>query len=251
VNEQNKSSEKRQRSEPKPIRSGGGGAGGFHLPDIRPRRAIDLLPCLPDNEWTQFSKPLQRKELVTFVETYSRTGFLRMTNEKIRARATALCLKGRIVGCIYGEPNLEPQLTKPALRLMLDLPMDDSYVAFTLHEEDVVQAVSSLFLGYPIECEEDLDPPSYFEHITEWMQANQHTGCLTVDSRDHGMHLAFVHKGAFIGMFSVLKQDFIYEIQQVHKLCEDPVNAISAFMVPDDLQIEYGYKLSEELPQRE
>lgn len=216
------------------------------------RRAIDLiLPSIGDDKGSNIRIGDEDLEwLITDLEGGMRTGCVKAFCEPRKSRSAVLLYRGRAVGCIYGNKTLpEPQPTEPSLQMMLtDLQEPDTELLIYDLPEDVTLAMSALFLGYPVERNDDLDGRSYLDYIGSWLQQKEQTACLAINTSNGATCLAFVHKGRYVGAFYVDEKKFDPNIQFVFDLLNSDRSAmVSASILPPELtssSVRFGFSLS-------
>jgi hypothetical protein len=216
------------------------------------RRAIDLiLPSIGEDKGDNLRMGDEDLEwLITTLEGGMRTGCMKAFCEPRKSRSAVLLYRGRAVGCIYGNKTLpEPQPTEPSLQMMLqDLQEPDTSLLVYDLPEEVTLAMSALFLGYPVERNDDLDGRSYLDYIGSWLQQKEQTACLAITTSTNATCLAFVHKGRYVGAFFVEDQKFDPNIQFVFNLLESDRGAmVSASILPPELtsaSVRFGFSLS-------
>ncbi len=86
-----------------------------------------------------------------------RSGCLKASSEAVRSRGAMLLYRGRCVGCVYSNKEMpECPAQEEALQLMLaDLHLPDTKVILYDMPENLILASSAVFLGYPVERQED------------------------------------------------------------------------------------------------
>lgn len=216
------------------------------------RRAIDLiLPSIGDDKAAELRIGDEDLEwLITDLEGGMRTGCVKAFCEPRKSRSAVLLYKGRAVGCIYGNKTLpEPQPTEPSLQMMLnDLQEPDTSLLVYDLPEEVTLAMSALFLGYPVERNDDLDGRSYFDYIGSWLQQKEQTACLAISTSAQATCLAFVYKGRYIGSFYVEDQTYAADISFVFDLLNnDRAANVSASILPPEMtssSVRFGFSLS-------
>jgi hypothetical protein len=216
------------------------------------RRAIDLiLPSIGDDKGANLlMKDEDLEWLITDLEGGMRTGCVKAFCEPRKSRSAVLLYRGRAVGCIYGNKTLpEPQPTEPSLQMMLnDLQEPETNLLIYDLPEEVTLAMSALFLGYPVERNDDLDGRSYLDYIGSWLQQKEQTACLAISTSNGATCLAFVFKGRYVGAFYVEDQTFDPNIQFVFDLLNnDRAANVSASILPPELtsaSVRFGFSLS-------
>lgn len=216
------------------------------------RRAIDLiLPAITSEDITNLRIGDEDLEwLITTLEGGMRTGCVKAFCEPRKSRSAVLLFRGRAVGCIYGSKTLpEPQPTEPSLQMMLgDLREPETNVVIYDLPEEVTLAMSALFLGYPVDRNDEYDARSYIEYIGSWLNKREQTACLAISLTGGGTCLAFVHKGKFCGSFYVEDQKFSADAKLVFDLIgNDPQAQVSASILPPEMtsaSVRFGFSLS-------
>lgn len=227
--------------------------------NIRLRRAIDLI--LPPLEKAQQPNKMRIGQtddllwLITDLEGGMRTGCVKAFCEPRKSRSAVLLYKGRAVGCIYGNKQLkEPLPTESSLQMMLsDCQTPDTHLVMYGLPEEVTLAMSALFLGYPVERNDDLDARQYMDWIMNWFASKGQTACLAFSLPASGATLlAFVHKGQFVGSFYVETQEFSRDVNFVYNLIQqDPQSRVEASILPPELtsaSVRLGFSLSMNMP---
>lgn len=216
------------------------------------RRAIDLIMPPMDNNITSLRIGDYDVEwLITDLEGGMRTGCVKAACESRLSRAAMLLYKGRAVGCIYGcktDPNTRP--TEESLNVMLsDLESPDTMVQIYDLPEDVTLAMSSLFLGYPVERNDDYTSREYMDYICDWFGKEGGTATLAITlGNGKGTCLGYVYKGQFTGAFYVEDQTFSADREFVYNLLErDPQASLEVSILPPEMHsnaVRFGFSLS-------
>jgi hypothetical protein len=226
---------------------------GRETVNFKLRRAIDLiLPSIgEDNATTRLRIGDEDLEwLITDLEGGMRTGCVKAFCEPRKSRSAVLLYKGRAVGCIYGNKACpEPQPTEPSLHMMMkDLEEPDTNLLVYDLPDDVTLAMSALFLGYPVDRSDDLDARSYLDYIGSWLSQREQTACLAINFSQGATWLAFVHKGHFVGSFSVEDQKFSPDAQKLYaQIAQDTGAQVSASILPPEMtssSVRFGFSLS-------
>lgn len=220
----------------------------FHL-----KRATDLiLPPLKEDDENKFKiADYDLEWLITDLEGGMRTGCVKASSESRLSRSAMLLYKGRAVGCIYGCKSMpETQPTEQSLQLMLaDLELPDTLVRMYDLPESVTLAMSALFLGYPVQRNDDYDALAYLDYISDWFQQKAQTACLAITlPASAATCLAFIYKGEFAGAFYVEDQKFTTDISFVQDLLKnDAQSNIEASILPPEMTssaVRFGFSLS-------
>jgi hypothetical protein len=210
-----------------------------------------LPPIDPETLNTFKMEDHELEWLIIDLEGGMRTGCVKAASESRLSRSAMLLFHGRVVGCIYGCKTLkETQPTKESLDYMLaDLALPDTDVKMYDLPEDVTLAMSALFLGYPVQRNDDFDSRTYVDYICNWFEARKQTACLAITlSEKRGTCLGFIYEGNYCGAFYVEDQifrvdkDFIYEL-----VANDPQASVEASILPPGMTssvVRFGYSLS-------
>lgn len=220
----------------------------FHL-----KRATDLiLPPLQVESENKFKiADYDLEWLITDLEGGMRTGCVKAASEERLSRSAMLLYRGRAVGCIYGCKSMpETQPTEQSLQLMLsDLELPDTQVRMYDLPESVTLAMSALFLGYPVQRNDEYDAMSYMDYICNWFESKSNTACLAITlNSSSATCLGFIHKGQFCGAFYVEDQKYTTDVGFVHDLLRnDPKAGIEASILPPEMTssaVRFGFSLS-------
>jgi len=220
----------------------------FHL-----KRATDLiLPPLQVESENKFKiADYDLEWLITDLEGGMRTGCVKAASEERLSRSAMLLYRGRAVGCIYGCKSMpETQPTEQSLQLMLsDLELPDTSVRMYDLPESVTLAMSALFLGYPVQRNDEYDAMSYMDYICNWFESKSNTACLAITlNSSSATCLGFIHKGQFCGAFYVEDQKYTTDVGFVHDLLRnDPKAGIEASILPPEMTssaVRFGFSLS-------
>jgi hypothetical protein len=220
----------------------------FHL-----KRATEMiLPPLQVESENKFKiADYDLEWLITDLEGGMRTGCVKAASEERLSRSAMLLYRGRAVGCIYGCKSMpETQPTEQSLQLMLsDLELPETSVRMYDLPESVTLAMSALFLGYPVQRNDEYDAMSYMDYICNWFESKSNTACLAITlNSSSATCLGFIHKGQFCGAFYVEDQKYTTDISFVHDLLRnDPKAGIEASILPPEMTssaVRFGFSLS-------
>ncbi len=217
------------------------------------RRAIDLImPPLDESSMTSLRIGDYDVEwLITDLEGGMRTGCVKCACESKLSRSAMLLYKGRAVGCIYGsksDPNTKP--TEESLsHLLRDLDSPDTVVTLYDLPENITMAMSSLFLGYPVETKEDYEAAEYLNYICDWLTSEQVTATLAITLSDgKGTCLGYVFRGQYVGSFYVEDQQFHPDRDFIDTLIQgDPRAQLEVSILPPEMHssaVRFGFSLS-------
>lgn len=221
---------------------------------FRVRRATDLMvtPLAGSQVTTLRISDYDPEWLITDLEGGMRTGCLKATSEREFSRSAALLLRGRAVGGIYGnkaDPITRPTEESIASMLATIYREPDTVVSMYDLPEHVVLAMSALFLGYPVERNDDYSTSDYMDFICDWLHKQGLTAALAITlAKGNGTCLAFVCKGRYVGAFDVEGQSFHEDIEYVHELLEgNPEAQLEASILPPEMHsqaVRFGFSLS-------
>ena len=217
------------------------------------RRAIDLImpPIGDETISTMRIGDYDVEWLITQLEGGMFTGCVKAACESRLSRAAMLLYKGRAVGCIYGckaDPTTKP--TEESLQAMLaDLESPDTVVSQYDLPEEITLAMSSLFLGYPVERHDDYSAKEYLDYICNWLGQKNGTATLAISlTQDRGTCLGYIYKGEFSGAFYVEDQAYRADRAFVDEMLEnDPQAALEVSILPPEMHasaVRFGFSLS-------
>jgi hypothetical protein len=220
----------------------------FHV-----KRATDLiLPPINADSIKEFSIADYDVEwLITDLEGGMRTGCVKSSSESKLSRSAMLLYRGRAVGCIHGCKSMPDSLpSEQALHEMLtDFSLPDTKILIYDLPDSVTLSMSALFLGYPVQRNDQYDTRTYMDYICEWFASKGQTACLVISlPNKQATCLVFIYNGAFVGAFHVKDQLFTQELNFVHEqLKEDPGATIAVSILPAELTsaaVRFGFSLS-------
>ncbi len=220
----------------------------FHL-----KRATDLILPPLDRESLKEMKlgDSDLEWLITDLEGGMRTGCVKASCESKLSRSAMLLYRGRAVGCIYGFKSMSnTQPTEQSLQNMLsDLEVPDTEVQIYDLPENVTLAMSALFLGYPVQRNDDFDARAYIDYICGWFELKGNTACLAITWPSNATTcLGFVYKGKFCGAFYVEEQQFRMDKEFIYELLRnDPGANVEASTLPPEMTssaVRFGFSLS-------
>lgn len=201
------------------------------------KRATDLLvPPVDDVEIrTLNSSEIDFAELCRKLEKEEFTGCIKSFNQERFSRAGAILNSGRVVGCIYGNKSTSEVLP---VKESLDLMLADAFVKgaeIRIYElpEDVVMALSALFLGCPLMRSDNLKPEEYVTEMRHWLQHHKQTACFAC-SLQTTTWLDLHYDGDYAGTFCVEDQKF-YRSEKflMQKLNEPNARVEMALLSPE------------------
>lgn len=218
------------------------------------KRATDLiLPPIDENSRKEFKldDDDDLEWLITELEGGKRTGCVKATSQPRQSRSAMLLFQGRVVGCIHSSkltPDTQP--TEQSLKRMLD-DLETSETVIEVYDvaENVILAMSALFLGYPVQRNDDYDARKYMDYICSWFESKSQTACLAITQPSFAATcLGFMHKGEFIGAFNIESQEFNTDKVFVYDLLrKDSRSNVEASLLPTEMTssaVRFGFSLS-------
>jgi hypothetical protein len=217
------------------------------------KRATDLiLPPIDPESLEEFKMGDYDLEwLITNLEGGKRTGCVKAVCDRRQSRSAMLLYRGRVVGCVHNSTSRqETPPSEQSLQSMLgDLEMPETLVEVYDLPENVILAMSALFLGYPVQRNDDYDARKYMDYICDWFESKASTGCLAITLPSFAATcLGFVYKGQFVGAFNVESQEFSTNKEFVYELFrKDSKSNMDASMLPPEVTssaVRFGFSLS-------
>lgn len=223
-------------------------------PYFKIRRATDMMMSGPDADHFEFNSIEGLRRFLLEMEERRRTGCCKISCEEPKSRGALLFNKGKCVGCIYTNQTIKSSLPmeESLAALLNDCGSAAMQAAFYDWPDDVVLAMSSLFMGSSLQPSADGDAREYMEQSINLFGKQNSTGCLTFTLGMTGAILfAFIHKGSFVGSFYVEIQQFSRNKSFVHNLITQNPNASAAasILLPQTIEdSEFGLQLSARIP---
>ncbi len=206
------------------------------------RRAIDWISSPIEGK---LPSPIKVSDndlgwLINNLEGGMHTGCIKVFSEEVKSRSAALIYRGRVIGCIYGNKTLtEADSTEGSLqKLMKDLSLTDTTVVIYDLPEELILAMSALFVGEQLNRTDENDSQTYFDYIVGWLKEKEQTACIalslpTKSGEYLGEYLGFVYKGKFIGSFSIESQKHFADISPMFNLIEkNPQTLVQVSILP-------------------
>lgn len=218
------------------------------------RRASDLI--LPAENSSVISYMLVGdigiKSLVGEIERGQLTGGLKVSNKNQMSRGFLLLAEGRVYGVIYSDKA--EALPKPAKEAIHDViaqlkDAESSIMMFPL-EEPIVVPLSALFVGYPVERNDDYSALEYLDFISNWLEEKSVTATLAISISGNfpATTLAFISKGEFAGYFNVDDVTFKTRVETLRDSLKGVPNAaLEVSILPPDFYTDrssFGFTLS-------
>lgn len=215
------------------------------------RRAIDLImqPLDTDSLRSMCISDYDVEWLITQLVGGQHTGAVKVSCESELSRGAILLYKGRAVGGIYGcksDPVTKP--TEDSLLSTLEtMKAPDTVVAIYDLPEDIVLAMSSLFLGYPVERHDDYSAREYLDYICNWLAQKSGTGTLAISTRLGRTYLVYIYSGEHLGTFSVDDQTYCEDEGLLREILKDnPRSNVEVSILPPEMTAEgvlFGFNL--------
>lgn len=199
--------------------------------DQQLKRRCDLMPVELEST-RETALDIDLKDIDRFCEyiTANRhTGVLKAASQARKSRAAILFHRGRVVGCSHTSSTSPHTLpTEQALRKALDLlEAPDTKVELYDLPANIVVPFAALYIGNPVQRNDDLDALTYIKYIRSWLIGQKLTGCLAVETPVATI-FAFIYGGQFIWCFDVEQQayfDFDHLLKAAAQSAEAGVEA--------------------------
>jgi hypothetical protein len=122
--------------------------------------------------------------------------------------------------------------------------------------ETITLSMSALFLGYPVQRDDNYDARSYMDYICSWFASKGQTACLAISLPSKSATcLGFIHNGKFCGAFYVEDQHFTEDKEFVYELLRSDKDAnVEASILPPEMTssaVRFGFSLSMARSRRE
>ncbi len=217
------------------------------------KRATDLILPPPDNASLNDFRigDYDLEWLITDLEGGMKTGCVKAWCKRRLSRSALLLFRGRVVGCIYNcKSQPETGTTEESLQKMLsDLKIPDTDVHVYDLPECITLAMSALFLGYPVQRNDDYDARTYMDYICDWFESKRNTACLAITLPSNSATcLGFVYQGQFCGAFYLEDQQFRSDKEFVYELLRKDLRAnVEASLLPSEMTSganRFGFSLS-------
>lgn len=140
--------------------------------------------------------------LLLSLEANQQSGCVIVKSEKSRSRSGILIFRGRILGCMYGQKNLDHYLFGEAAynRALSDLQNINKTVDVYGLKEEIVIAASALFHG-PIRQKPELPASQFFEEALTELSASNTPGCIVItDRNDNATYIVYMFAGRIVGI---------------------------------------------------
>lgn len=174
---------------------------------VRGRRAFTLLPDAVSESIREVKDTLSVRfhHLLINLEGQERSGCLKITSDKHKARSALLLYKGRVVGSVYGQKSMMAQyLAQDAHKCALnDLAAPGNTVDAYDLPEDLVLASAALFSGQQLNLDESAPVQSRLEQAGTTLVTAGLPGCIVVTTSAHAtIGLIYVCRGRIVAVYS-------------------------------------------------
>lgn len=220
--------------------------------DYIAKRATDLFP-LPADASSVKSLLIGEYDLhwlISDIEKRSFTGVVKTSSSEKKSRGAILLYKSSAVGCVYiSESQPEIASTNDALiQTMADLHLPETQIDFYDLPESVVLPLSAIFLGYPVEKTEFLNPKADFQTNCSFYAEKAVTACIWLQiPSERSSCLVFVFMGSFTGAFMIESQLFCNDVDSVIDLLDiNPDAQVEVSLLPEEavkLKFPFGFNL--------
>lgn len=218
------------------------------------RRAVDLLvPPFDKGLVSTFTTGnLTVQQLIEDINSRYSSGCLKTSNENELFRGGMLFIEGEVVGCFcHSKSDPITHSTEESLkRLLGGLKVISTEVTVYELPKDIVMAKSALFLGYPVEREDDLNGLEYFKFTFDWLAKEKGTATISSTLPDgKGMTLSYFCKGDFMGTFFPDEKKFESNLETIQQLLlTNPQSNVHVSLLPPEMltgHMKYGVNLVE------
>ena len=214
---------------------------------FRCKRAVDLIPMLGGEKGTtHLAVTYPSERLFCDLESQKFTGAVLVLNQQLLTRSAIVLYEGRLIGCIYGS-KFSP-LTKSTARSFALLCSDSAepQTIFSIYDQpkDVIFAFGALFMGYPVEPQDNVDASDYLEASYAEMKEKSVSGCLAITLPGTVSTCLFgVRDGEFIGARWVEDEVLTHDLSAIRAAMKDDPNATVQLSVFSAEQNAKGDKL--------
>ncbi len=218
----------------------------------RLRRAIDLImPAVSGKLYRELNcSTADSSKLLSELELANFTGCVKARSEEQKSRSAMLLFEGRVAGAIYGRKDAQETFAvEKAINLMkADIAGADTFLQVYELPQDVVLAMSALFLGCPLAKDESKAMLDYFDTTLMSISLTGETGCLTYSEESGSPDiLVFISKGQPFGGYKIAAQEYIGNAEALlSEIRKNEKGSIEAHILPEQLLSEamtFGYKL--------
>lgn len=193
------------------------------------RRAVGLVP-FPLSELERdvsIAEKVRYKQLLISIEGKQSTCCLKVVSPKKKSRAALLCYRGRALGCIYGQKDLDSQLLGQEAfeRFLDDISIPDSIVDTYILPENLALSATSLFHGEVFHQPLGKGAPETLHFVFQNLLRTRMPGCIVLKRFATDEVLAFIYMfdGEIVGVFTFANGWLEPTLQQALELVETNV----------------------------
>lgn len=221
---------------------------------IKLRRAIDLIvpPLHADDLHKAKASELDLSSYFQKLESDQFNGCIRVLSHAQKSRAAALFYRGRAVGGIYSKkPMVDPYPIETAVALLLgDLRLPDAELESYALPDELVLAMSALFLGCIVKRADTLTNEQYLEKVLVELATRADTACLSLHQDTAPLCLGLIAEGKLLGTYSIMERkyaankDYLLEV-----LGKDDSGKLEAYILPSVMvsdSVRFGFSLTSE-----
>jgi len=215
------------------------------------RRAIDLFMVPEGDESVEFFRTdaLNPSDFVSGLEDEEFTGVIKFSNKMRMMRGALLLYRGRCVGAVCAD-KLDPntKATEDSLSsLLLEMKFAATSVMKYRQRDELVLPYSALFLGYPVERQDDYPTRDYYDYIADFFTQKDSTATLAF-SYELRTALVFFYKGDLVGFYDVDDVTFDAGDVRLKRFMERmPQAVLEASILPPEVVapgVGYGFRMS-------
>lgn len=218
----------------------------------RPGRAIDLVMPPVQSAPVLLKSKDKSQEFFPSLEASEFTGCLKVTSQKRLSRSAVVLFRGRAVGSVYTtKSNPEPYRFEIGLqKLVEDVAASDSDAELEMYElkDELILAMSAMFLGYIDNTEHELTNAEYAEKMLEHFAGSKGTACLSLQESKTPSALGFICDGELQGSYSINDRSFGEQKQYFFSLLEKfPKATLKTYVLPSAMTTDsvcFGYSLN-------
>ncbi len=179
-----------------------------YTPDLTSRRAVSLFP--------QPIEGLQKEQMQTTnvnfyklliqIEGNQCSGCLQITSQKNRSRSAILVYRGRVIGCSWGQRNVEKQsFGQEALEHALsDLASPDNQLVAYQLSEDIVLAAAALFHGQALSFDQSQGVKENAQNAILSIRSSEFPGTVVINrGAQEDICMVYIAQGKILGLHSI------------------------------------------------
>jgi hypothetical protein len=189
------------------------------------RRATSLLPP-PINSSDVLLKNAainSCNSLLLSLEANQQSGCLIIQSEKHKSRSGILIFRGRILGCVYGQKDMQSySFGNLALkRALKDVQNPNKIVDIYRLNEEVVVAAGALFHGHIAESQSTPATQFFGQALNELLE-DKVPGCIVItDKKDAATYIVYTCSGKIVGVHSSKKGWLKVDISALQQYLSD------------------------------